>query len=421
MVATRPQVAIVGGGVIGVCTAYFLAQGGAQVTVLERDEIGTGASFGNAGTIAPGHAPINKPGRVRQALRSLFDPLSPLYIAPRWDPALMGWLWAFSRRCSRAHLEHSMRVLGPLGHKTAALFADLVKAEGLDCHYRRTGYYEVYLNRRPLQAAQVEMALMRAQGYWPEVLDGASLRTREPALKQAVLGGIFYPEAATVNPHRFVLELAERARRRGALFRTPAEVAEVLLEGPRVCGVRLASGEILHADTVVLATGAQDASLVHKLGYRLPLQPAKGYHRDWVPRGEETPALSQACVLAESAVFCTPMEGFVRFAGTLEFSGINHVIRRPRLEQLTRAAGRYLAGVGQQQGESISEWCGLRPCLPDGLPAIGALPRYPRLFIATGHAMMGLTLGPITGKLVAEWILQGAPSMDLHALRPDRF
>jgi D-amino-acid dehydrogenase len=416
---TKRQVAVVGGGVIGVCTAYFLAKGGAQVTLLERDEIGMGASYGNAGTIAPGHAPINKPGRVKQALRSLFDPLSPLYIVPRWDPALIRWLWVFIRHCSRSHLERSMGVLAPLGHATAALFEDLVATEQLDCHYQRKGYYDVYLNRRALAALQPEIALLRSHGYRPEVLDNASLRSREPALNDCVCGGIFYPEAATVNPHRFVRELAERAGRYGVSFRSGSRVVELLVERARVCGVRLADSAVVRADTVVLATGAHDPALVRKLGYRMPLQPAKGYHLDRVPRAAETPALVQPCVLGESAVFCTPMDGFVRFAGTLEFSGVNHVIRRPRLEQLTRAASRYLDGVGE--GESESEWCGLRPCLPDGLPAIGPLPRCPGLFVATGHAMMGLTLGPVTGKLIAEWILDRRPSINLDALRPDRF
>lgn len=416
---SKPQVVIVGGGVIGVCCAYFLAKDDARVTLLERDEIGMGASYGNAGTIAPGHAPINKPGRVKQALRSLFDPLSPLYIAPRFDPALMRWLWAFSRHCDSRHLERSMGVLGPLGHATSALFENLVATEQLDCHYQRKGYYEVYLSQHSLDAVGQELAMLRSLGYQPEVLDGAALRLREPALSERVSGGIFYPEAATVNPHRFVCELAARARRYGVSFRSRSKVAEVLADGARVCGVRLANGDVIRADTVVLATGAHDAALVGKLGYRMPLQPAKGYHRDRVPRAGETPFLTQPCVLGERAVFCTPMDGFVRFAGTLEFSGVNHVIRRPRLEQLTRAASRYFDGM--DEGESLSEWCGLRPCLPDGLPAIGPLPRYPRLFVATGHAMMGLTLGPVTGKLIADWILRGTPSMEVDDLRPDRF
>ncbi len=410
---------VVGGGVIGVCSAYFLARRGARVTVLERDDIGKGASYGNAGVIAPGHTPINKPGRVKQALKSFLDPLSPLYVPPRPDPALAGWLWQFSRTCTEKHLESSMRTLGPLGHATSQLFGELVEQEKLECNYRREGYYETYLTARGLESAKKEAALVRHYGYHPEILSGDELREREPALKDQILGGVFYPEAATLNPYQFVVGLSERAQRHGATFQAKTEVESILTPGRQVSGVHTAGGETIEADVVVLATGAYSVPFIRKLGLRFPLQAAKGYHRDRDPRDGKTPALRNTCMLGEKSVFCTPMEGFVRFAGTLEFSGVNHEIRRPRLEQLTNAAKLFMDGVGD--AESRSEWCGLRPCMADGLPAVGAVSRYDGIFIATGHAMQGLMLGPITGRLVAECVLDGTPGMDIGALRPERF
>jgi D-amino-acid dehydrogenase len=410
---------VVGGGVIGVCCAYFLAKRGARVTVLERDEICRGASYGNAGSITPGHTPINKPGRVMQAAKSLFDPLSPLYIAPRADPELARWLWIFSRTCSEEHLESSMRIMAPLGHATRELFDELVEQEKLECCFRREGYYEVYLTEHGLESAKKEAALLARYGFHPEILSGEALREREPAMNGRVLGGVFYPEAATVNPYRFVLELAQRAKGYGAKFQTGAEVAEIRMVDGKVRGVRMQSGEAIEADAVVVATGAYSSPLLRRLGLRFPLQAAKGYHRDCESAEGKPPLLRHACVLGENMVFCTPMDGFVRFAGTLEFSGVNHEIRRPRLEQLMTASKRYLNGT--EQAVFRSEWCGLRPCLPDGLPAVGPLSRYPGLFIATGHAMMGITLGPVTGKLIAECLLDGSPSISLAGLSPERF
>ena len=414
-----PHAVVVGGGVIGVCCAYFLARRGARVTVLERDEIGAAASYGNAGTIAPGHPPINKPGRVKQALRSVFDPLSPLYVAPRTDPGLARWLWAFSRTCTGRHVEFCMRVLGPLGHATRELFDDLIEREKIDCRYRHEGYHEIYLTERGLELAKEEAGFIRRYGFHPETLPGEALREREPAINGQVLGGLFHPEAATIDPHRFVLELAERARRYGVTFRTGAEVLNVTTAGDKVRGVRTQDNETVEADAVILATGAYGLPLTRRLGLRFPLQAAKGYHRDRELADGKTPALRRACVLGEKMVFCTPMDGFLRLAGTLEFSGVNHEIRQKRLEQLGDAAKRYLNGVGDV--ESQSEWCGLRPCMPDGLPVVGPVQRYLGLFIATGHAMSGLTLGPVTGKLVSECVLDGAPSIDIAALRPERF
>ena len=413
------RVVVVGGGVIGVCCAYFLAKRGARVTLLERDEIGQGASFGNAGCIAPGHGPINKPGRLRQALESMFDDTSPLYIAPRLDPSLIKWLWAFARNCSELHQQHSMQALAPLGHVSRELFDELVLDEAIDCAYRREGYYDVFLTDSRFMATQEEANLMREHGYHPELLDGGGMREREPAIKEAVVGAVFYPEAGSINPHRFVTGLVDRAERAGVELRTRAEVAEVTVRGQAATGVRLCDGEALEADAVVLATGAYSPELARRLGLDLPLQPAKGYHLDRTPREGETPALRTTCMLGETSVFCTPMDGFLRFAGTLEFSGANHEIRRSRLEQLTKSASEYLEGVGE--AESRSEWCGLRPCIADGLPAVGPVPGCAGAFIATGHAMLGLTLGPVTGKLVSEYVLEGSTSLDIGALGPDRF
>src|SRR5260370_29579330 len=191
----EPHIVVVGGGVIGVCCAYFLARRGARVTVLERDGIGKGASYGNAGSIAPGHLPINKPGRIKQALKALLDPLSPLYVAPRLDPALAKWLWMFSRKCTEAHLEFAMRVMAPLGHASRKIFDDLVEQEKIDCCFQRNGYYEIYLTARGLASAEKEADLIVRYGFHPETISGATLREREPAINGRVVGGVFYPEA----------------------------------------------------------------------------------------------------------------------------------------------------------------------------------------------------------------------------------
>jgi len=387
--------------------------------VLERDEIGKGASYGNAGSIAPGHTPINKPGRVQQALKSLFDPLSPLYIAPRPDPTLARWLWKFSHACTERHLESSMRTMSPLGHASRQLFDELVEQERLDCCFRREGYYEIYLTERGLESAKKEAALITRYGFHPEVLSGDALREKEPAMNRDVLGGVFYPEAATVNPYRFVLELAKRAEQHGARFELGADVTGIRVFDGKVRGVDTRGGAVVEADSVVLATGAYSTSLIRGVGLSFPLQAAKGYHRDCEAAKGTPPLLRYACVLGENMVFCTPMDGFVRLAGTLEFSGLNHEIRRPRLEQLTNASKRYLNGLAEVAFRS--EWCGLRPCMPDGLPAVGSVTKIPGLFIATGHAMLGLTLGPITGKLIAEYVLDGTPSINLAPLSPERF
>ena len=406
-----------GGGVIGVCCAYFLAKAGAAVTLVDRDEIGKGASYGSAGTVAAGHPPLNKPSRIRQSLKLLLDPESPLYIPLRWDPGLARWLWTFRRHSTESHLDVSMAALAPLGHATLALFDSVVEEEGLDCAYDRQGYYEICQTEKGLEGAKRDAAMMRDHGYNPRTLTGEELQEIEPALLDGVAGGLHFPDAATCDPYRFVKEMADRAVGYGGTVQSGRGVTEVVSDGGGAKGVRLADGEVLEADSVVLATGAYSQKLTEKFGLRLPIQAGKGYHRDLV-HGEGAPPLSISCVLAEASVFCTPMGDFTRLAGTLEFSGVNHELRRGRLEQLTTAAKRYVDGVGD--GPARSEWCGLRPCTPDGMPFIGPVPGQDGLFVATGHAMLGLTLGPVTGQMISEQVLEGRTSLPAGPLGLDR-
>ena len=408
---------VAGGGVIGVCCAYFLSRAGAAVTLVDRDEIGKGASYGNAGTVAAGHPPLNKPSRVRQSLRLLLEPKSPLYIPVRWDPALARWLWTFRKYSTPSRLKVSMGVLAPLGHVTLALFDSIVEGEGLDCGYDRQGYYEVCRTEKGLGGARKDVAMMRHHGYSARTLGGAELREIEPVLRDGVVGGVHFPDAATCDPYRFVMELADRTARNGATVIEGRGVTEVLSSGSGVKGVRLADDEVLEAESVVLATGAYSQSLTAKFGLRLPLQAGKGYHRDLVPR-RGAPSMHIACVFAETSVFCVPMGGFTRLAGTLEFSGVNHEMRRGRLEQLTTAAKRYVEGVWDAPARS--EWCGLRPCTPDGMPFVGPVPGQDGLFVATGHAMLGLTLGPVTGQIIAEQVLEGRTRLPVDRLGVDR-
>lgn len=409
---------VVGGGVIGVSCAYYLARGGAVVTLLERERLGAGASSGNAGTVSAGHPPLNRPGRIRQAVLNMVDPASPLYVKPRWDPALWRWLLGFARYCTDAHVEYCMGVMAPLGKDALSLFDQLIEEERIECGYRADGYYDVCRTERGLSGARHEASIIRRYGYHPEELDGDELRRREPALAGDIIGGVFYPDAATLEPFRFLERLADAARRHGAVIREAVDVGAVRIENGRAGGVTLATGESLGADAVVLATGPYSRGLAASIKIKIPVQPGKGYHRDVEVGPNGAPPLRVACVLNESSVFCTPMGTTVRFAGTMEFSGENRVMRPARLAQMTAAARGAFPGLGSAR--PVSEWCGLRPVSVDGLPIVGPLPGVDGLHLATGHGMLGLTLGPVTGEMVARAIL-GEGDARIEPLAPGRF
>ncbi|HSM62168.1 MAG TPA: FAD-dependent oxidoreductase, partial [Longimicrobiales bacterium] len=371
------------------------------------------------GSVSAGHPPLNKPGRVPRAVKQMADPRSPLFIQPRWDPALWKWLADFARYCTEDHVQACMRVMSPLGLEALQAFRDILGEEAIDCGYAEDGYFDVCRTERGLSEARHEADIIRRHGYHPEELDGRALKEAEPALAEDVLGGIYFPEAATLEPRPFLEGLAEAARRHGAEIREGAEVTDVRLESGRVAGVRLADGTTRAADAVVLATGPFSLPLAERLGLRVPVQPGKGYHRDLPVGPQGSPPLRITCVLNETSVFCTPMRGFVRYAGTMEFSGLNDVMRRDRLQQLTEGAARYLPGV---RGDApLSEWCGLRPMAVDGLPIVGAIPGVGGAVVATGHGMLGLTLGPVSGRIVAELVLDGRTDIRWAPLGPGRF
>ncbi|SVA51328.1 uncharacterized protein METZ01_LOCUS104182 [marine metagenome] len=416
----KERVIVVGGGVIGVCCSYFLTKRGLEVTLIERNQIGSGASSGNAGSVAVGHAPINKPGRMRYVLRELFNRRSPFRVPLRWDPSLAKWLWEYRGFCNTQSFEKSTNALSSLGHATLALFDSLVDEEDLQCGYRRDGFFEVCLTKSALERVESDVRNMACRGYSPIMKSGDQLREIEPALRKEILGGAYFPEGATCDPSRFLLGMARTTEQSGARFLLGGKVTEVLNEHDDIRGVKLETGEVIEAEKVILSTGSYSQRLTQKFGFQLPIQPGKGYHRDVRFSLEGAPEPEQTFLMSEASVYCSPMGEFTRFAGTIEFAGMSHELNRERLDYTTSVAAKYLHGV--EESEVISEWTGLRPCTPDGLPCIGAVPGYSGLFLATGHATLGLTLAPITGKIIEQCVLGGTDKFpEVQELRVDRF
>ncbi|MBT8485239.1 MAG: FAD-dependent oxidoreductase [Phycisphaerales bacterium] len=407
---------IVGGGIVGLSAAYFLARRGAAVTLLDTGDLEGGASSGNAGLVAAGHGPLPRPGLSLRSLRWVLDQSGPLYLPPRFDPGLVRWLFGFHRACGRSRYDRAIELLTAHGHPARVCFRTLVDEERIDCEYRPIGQLDVFRTDAGMREGEREAALLRRHGYDSEILNGAELRRREPAFRPGVRGAVLYTDRAFANPAAFMRALAERVRRHGGLIRPHSPVARLDTQAGRCVGVTLETGETLRADCTTLAAGVWTTALARTAGVRIPMQAAKGYHA-----AVTAPATSvrTACVLAERFVAVNPIDGGLRLAGTLEFSGINHRFVPKRVTMLRHGAAEYLEGIETTTEQSV--WCGLRPCTADGLPVIGWAPRVRDLFVATGHAMMGFGLGPLAGRLTAESILDGTPSVALEGFGADRF
>ena len=403
---------------LGVSAAYYLARRGARVTLLDASAVGAGASSGNAGLVSLGHLPLQRPGVMGKALKMMFDSDSPLYIAPRLDPALWHWLWRFARACTPAALERNMVTLAQLSTASLGLFEEIHEQSGAGFLHSRTGYMEVFLTRAGLDHCEHDGRITQRYGFKYERIERDELLAREPALTDDVHGAIWYPESSSCDPGRFLRATADLARAAGAAILEGSAVRAIETGDGRASGVSLADGQRIESDCIVLAAGPWSQSLARPLGINLHLQPAKGYHRD-VPLPART--LNTACIFGEAGMVGTPMGSFLRLAGTLEFSGLNSTMRRNRLDMLTRGAARYLKGF-DTSAQPLSEWVGMRPCTPDGLPTVGWAPNIEGLFIATGHAMLGLSLGPATGKIISQCVLDGGTQLaDLKPMRVDRF
>jgi D-amino-acid dehydrogenase len=410
-------VIVVGGGVIGVCAAYYLARRGLPVTLVERAEIAAGSSYGNAGLIVPSHSvPLAAPGALSQGLRWLFDPESPFYIRPRPSRDLVRWLVKFARASTDAHVRRSLPVLRDLSRASLALYRELAALPALEFGFCEDGALAVYRTSAGLEHGHREAAVLEAAGITARVLDGAGARALEPALRTDVVGAVHFPGDAHVTPDRFVRGLARAAEGLGARLLTGTEVLDFGRRGRRITAVETTRGDFA-ADQVVLAAGSWSASLARGLGLDLPLQPAKGYSVtcDRPAAGPRRPLL-----LAEARVAVTPMGDALRFAGTLELAGLDLAIDRRRVAAIRRAVPRYLAA--DAAALPVREiWRGLRPCSPDGLPYIGRPAHCENLIVATGHAMIGVSLGPVSGALVAQLAADEPPAIDVAPLSPDRF
>jgi len=410
------RIAVIGGGVIGVAAAYYLARDGWQVTLVEKGDICAGSSHGNAGLIVPSHViPLAAPGVWVKGLRWMLDPDSPFYIKPRLDRRLFSWLWRFRRACTEAHVRRSAPVLRDLTYASLALYRELAALDGLEIGFHQHGTLTVFLTEHGYAEAIGESRLLGRFGVPTKQLDGPAAREMEPSLTPEVVGAILSPDDAQVTPDRFVKGLAHVAETSGVRIMTATEVLGFTVTRPRIAGIETTRGH-LEVDLVVLAAGAWSPGIARPLGLELPIQPAKGYGVNYrLPAtGPRIPLL-----LGEAKAGVTPMGDTLRVAGTLELAGLDLSINRRRVAAIRRSAGRYVSGTDDMTLLEI--WRGLRPCTPDGLPIVGRSARWENLILATGHAMIGVSLGPITGKLVAQIASGHTPTVGLSALSPERF
>ncbi len=415
MTRESTDVLIVGAGVIGLACAWYLAQAGRSVRIVESRIPGAGASHGNCGTITPSHAPpLAAPGVVARALRGMLHADAPLYIRPRFDPSLIGWLVRFAGRCNRRDWRASASARAALLDASRVALAELVRAERLDCEFSESGL--VYASRDAANFGKLveESRWLGEFGIDVELWDADRLLAEEPALKPGVVGGMLFPGDACLRPDRYVAELRRIVEAAGVDVVCGRAVRSLAADRRRG-EARLEDGGRLTATDIVVAAGAWTPALLRPLGFSAPIQPGKGYSITY-RRPELAPR--RPLVLKEVSVCVTAWGSGFRLGSTMEFSGFDDSLNRTRLDALVRGAGRYLHVP--EGPERLEDWYGWRPMTWDDLPLIGPLPHHPRIFLACGHGMLGVSMSTGTGRLVADLLTGRAPLIDQRPYLPAR-
>lgn len=429
---------IIGGGIIGLSAAWYLHETGWQVTVLERGDLRDNCSFGNMGYLSPSHfVPLAAPGMVEKGIAWMFNAKSPFYVRPSLSPALFRWGWRFMRSSTAAHVARSARPLVDLLLLSRDLFARWADAGDMDFQMERKGCIMFYKTSRTEHEELDNARMAEKLGLKVEVLDAEAACAIEPDLQPDVRGGVWFKDDAHLYPNALMQQLPALLEKRGVRIVRQAEVTGFEKKNGKITGIRYQSGQgaeqegIAEQDLVVLAAGSWSPKIAGMAGESMLLMPGKGYS---TTLDQPVKTLRHPCILLEAKVALTPWAGRLRIGSTMEIGAVNDRILFPRVKGLLEAVPRYLPGYQDDpQFRKLTDWAdlnnklrekiwfGFRPVSADGMPYIGFAKNTPNLIIATGHAMLGLSLGAGTGKVVAELASGQATSVPIEAFDPGRF
>lgn len=411
------KVIVAGGGVIGLCAAYYLNKSGHEVTVIDQGNLVEGTSFGNAGYICPSHfMPLASPGIIAQGLKWMLSSTSPFYIKPRLDIDLIKWGLTFWRRSNKSTMENNIPPLHAILQLSRKLTAEMSSDLGNPFHMQEKGCLMLYKSATT-EKHEIELAHEAAAfNIETQVLTAKEIQDLEPDVQVDVRGGILYPMDAHLHPGELMKTLHQYLTDRGVVFQLSTTITGFEKQGRKVSKVLTDKGDF-NGDEIVVATGSWLSSILKDLNIDILLQAGKGYSMTFeqVERNLRYPS-----ILVDDRVAMTPMGGDLRMGGTMEISGIESKMLIKRVESIYKAAKNYFPDLPVSFPSTDKIWHGLRPLSPDGLPYLGRHSKYDNLVIAGGHAMLGISLAAGSGKLIDEIISGQSLSMDITAFDVER-
>ncbi len=409
---------VIGGGVVGLSSAYYLKQSGWDVTVIDKTDLSDSCSLGNLGMIVPSHfVPFAAPGMIAQGIKWMFNSKSPFYVKPSLNRELISWGLKFIKSASQQNVEQSAIPLRDINLLSKSLYLDLAATPGFDFALEKKGIM-MYFKTEKVAEEEIRLAeKARSLGLDVEALDKQQAQALETEVQLDILGAVHYRCDAHLYPNKLISQLIIALKESGVIFETNCTVDKIITEQNKIKKLVTSNGE-LQGDMVVMASGSWLPQLTKMAGLSIPLMPGKGYS---FTLNTPEKKLNIPAILCEARVAITPMDGHMRYGGTMEIAAVNNKVNMKRVAGIVQSVPKYFSNIDLKMPAEKDIWYGFRPCTPDGVPYIGFSKKIDNLLIAGGHAMSGLSLGPATGKLIAE-LANGKPtSINLDAFNPERF
>nr|WP_315028725.1 FAD-dependent oxidoreductase [uncultured Chryseobacterium sp.] len=420
MTQNKGRALIIGAGIAGLSSAYYLLQKGWQVEILEQNDLSNNCSYGNAGMIVPSHfTPLAAPGVVAQGIRWMFDSKSPFYVKPSLSTQLLSWGLKFLKHSTQKHVDYSAAAIRDLNLASSSLYHEIAQQEEFDFELNQNGILMVYKTEKVAEE-ETELAHKAISlGLPVDILDKKGIQELEPNTQLDVIGGVNYQCDGHMNPIKLMKQMISYLKNNGVVFHTQHKVTAYEITGNTIKAV-IANSKKFSADRFIMTGGSFLPGLAQKAGIKIQLMPGKGYSFMHTP---ENPAntLEHAALLLEARVAVTPMNGQIRFGGTMELASHHDKVNMKRVEGIVNSIPKYMPDFQVKLPKESEIWFGYRPCAPDGLPYLGQSSQLKNLIIAGGGGMMGLSLGPIFGKTVSEIANEEKPTVDIRIFNPERF
>lgn len=414
------RVIVVGGGIIGLSSAFYLHRAGHEVVIIDKTDLSNNCSYGNAGYICPSHfIPLATPGIVWEGLKWMFDATSPFYVQPRLDWKLINWGWHFMRSATQQKVDAAATPLRDIALLSQQEYVAWSRIPGFQFGFQHRGLLEIFQTEEKAAHAQHTLDKAHELGLSDtKLLSKKELEAMEPSVKINALGALYFGCDAHCYPNQLMETLLLHLQQQGVSIIKNTEVTSFEMADQKIVGVSYEGGTVM-ADEVVIATGSWGRETAALLGVHIPLMPGRGYS---VTTSNNHQMLNYPSILVEGRVAITPLDNHtLRFGGTMEITSHQTAPRLNRVKGILKAVKSFYPSLEISIPPSEQIWYGYRPCSADGLPFIGRVDKFKNLVVATGHSMLGLSLGAGTGRLVSEIVNRESLSMDIHPFRIARF